>query len=102
MNAATEVARRDPIHNARCRRRHGLSVPCTSEGFRWGRFAGYLDWLVAQVAPAVERWDGLETTVARLGDEPRWRDLEHFDTLHRGNVNRTYVQIENGQTGEIP
>ena len=62
----------------------------------------YLDWLVAQVAPAVERWDGLETTVARLGDEPRWRYLEHFDTLHRGNVNRTYVQIENGQTGEIP
>ncbi|MEJ2344604.1 MAG: MBL fold metallo-hydrolase [Gammaproteobacteria bacterium] len=62
----------------------------------------YLDWLVAEVQPAVERWDGLEATVERLGRTKRWAYLEHFDTLHRNNINRTYVQLENGQTGETP
>jgi glyoxylase-like metal-dependent hydrolase (beta-lactamase superfamily II) len=62
----------------------------------------YLDWLVAEVQPAVERWDGLEGTVQRLGRAKRWAYLEHFDTLHRNNINRTFVQLENGQTGETP
>lgn len=62
----------------------------------------YLDWLVTNVQAAVERWDGLEATVERLGGDRRWAYLQHFDPLHRANVNRTYVQIENGEFGETP
>ncbi len=62
----------------------------------------YLDWLVAKVQPAVENWDGLEQTVTRLGDAKQWAYLEHYDTLHKANINRTYVQIENGDLGQEP
>ena len=62
----------------------------------------YLAWLLAEIKPAAENWEGLEATVAKYGDEPRWRILEHFDSLHRGNINRSYVQFENNEVGELP
>lgn len=62
----------------------------------------YLDWLLAEIKPAAENWEGLEATVARHGDETRWHYLENFEALHRGNVNRSYVLFESGETGEVP
>jgi len=62
----------------------------------------YLAWLLTEIKPAVENWEGLEVTVAKYGDEPRWRYLENFDPLHRGNINRSYVQFENNEAGEVP
>lgn len=62
----------------------------------------YLAWLLSEIKPAAEHWDGLDATLEKYGAEARWRYLEHFDTLHRGNVNRSYVQFENNETGEIP
>ena len=62
----------------------------------------YLAWLLTEIKPAAENWEGLEATVAKYGDEPRWRTLENFDSLHRGNINRSYVQFENNETGEVP
>ena len=56
----------------------------------------YLDWLVASVGPAVENWEPLEATVTRLDAQaPKaFRALEHFDTLDRANINRTFVQMQ--------
>lgn len=62
--------------------------------------AGYLDWLVSEVGAAAEDWEGLDATVERLGKAEQWQYLKNFDLLHRGNVNRVYVQFENGETGE--
>jgi glyoxylase-like metal-dependent hydrolase (beta-lactamase superfamily II) len=62
----------------------------------------YLAWLQSEIKPAAERWEGLDATVNKYGNEARWRYLENFDMLHRGNVNRSYVQYENNETGELP
>lgn len=62
--------------------------------------AGYLDWLVSEAGAAAEDWEGLDATVERLGNAEQWQYLKNFDLLHRGNVNRVYVQFENGETGE--
>lgn len=62
----------------------------------------YLAWLESDIKPAAERWEGLDATVNKYGNEARWRYLENFDMLHRGNINRSYVQFENNETGEVP
>lgn len=54
----------------------------------------YLDWLVAEVGSAIEDWESLPDTVERLADAPRFSHLEHFDSWHRTNINRTYLQFE--------
>lgn len=54
----------------------------------------YLDWLVAEVSRAVADWEPLEATVARLADAPRFRHLELYELLHRPNINRAYVELE--------
>ena len=62
----------------------------------------YLAWLLAEVKPAADNWEGLEATVNKYGTAGRWRYLENSDALHRGNLNRSYVQFENNETGEVP
>jgi glyoxylase-like metal-dependent hydrolase (beta-lactamase superfamily II) len=54
----------------------------------------YLDFLVTEIRTAVDDFAGLESTVDRLSDAPRFEHLEHFDTWHRTNVSRAYTQIE--------
>ncbi len=55
----------------------------------------YLDWLVTEVGKAVDNWEPINDAVARLGNAPRFKYLEHYDTLHRANINHTYLQLEN-------
>lgn len=62
----------------------------------------YLAWLLAEIKPAADSWEGLEATVEKYGDVARWRYLENVEALHRGNINRGYVQFENNETGEVP
>lgn len=62
----------------------------------------YLAWLLAEIKPAAENWEGLDATVEKHGNAAQWRYLENFDALHRGNINRSYVQFENNETGEVP
>ncbi|MBI1285938.1 MAG: MBL fold metallo-hydrolase [Thiobacillus sp.] len=62
----------------------------------------YLAWLLGEIKPAAENWAGLETTVEKYSNESRWRYLENFEALHRGNINRSYVQFENNESGEVP
>ncbi|MBZ0092892.1 MAG: MBL fold metallo-hydrolase [Sulfuricellaceae bacterium] len=54
----------------------------------------YLDWLVTEVGQAVADWEPIETAVDRLADAPKFKHLELYDMLHRSNLNRTYVELE--------
>ncbi|KTG16877.1 MULTISPECIES: MBL fold metallo-hydrolase [unclassified Guyparkeria] len=54
----------------------------------------YLDFLVAEIRTAVDNFEGLQATVDRLTDAPRFKHLEHFDNWHRTNISRAYTQIE--------
>lgn len=57
----------------------------------------YLAWLVSEVGAAVEEWEPLAETVARLAEAPAFAQLQHFESWHRTNVNRTYLQLESRQ-----
>ena len=54
----------------------------------------YLDWLIEEVGARIEAWEELDETVEALSDAPRFRHLRHYESLHRANVNRTYLQLE--------
>lgn len=54
----------------------------------------YLDWLVPAVQAAAAEWEPLESVVARLGEAPQFAYLKNYESLHRGNVNRSYLQFE--------
>lgn len=54
----------------------------------------YLDWLVTGVGKAVADWEPLDAVVNRLAEAPRFKHLELYDMLHRANINRTYVGLE--------
>lgn len=54
----------------------------------------YLDFLVTEVGAAVDNMDALQDTVNRLADAPQFSHLKHFDTWHRTNINRAYLQFE--------
>lgn len=54
----------------------------------------YLDFLVTEIGAAVDNFEGLQSTVDRLSDAPRFEHLEHFDNWHRTNISRAFTQIE--------
>ena len=61
-----------------------------------GDTGDYLDWLVANVGAAQAQWEPLDEVVERLADAPRFSHLENFETLHRPNINRAYLDFERG------
>ncbi len=71
----------------------GHGSPCDLEKAR--RETGdYLDWLVTRVSAALDEWKELDETVDELTDAPRFKQLQHYDSWHRKNINRTYLQLE--------
>ena len=54
----------------------------------------YYDFLLEHVARAVEEFVGMSETVETLGDAPQFAHLAHYDSWHRLNINRTYLQLE--------
>ena len=54
----------------------------------------YLDWLVTEVGGAQANWEPLDEVVERLADAPQFSRLENFDSLHRPNINRAYLDFE--------
>ena len=56
----------------------------------------YLDWLVTEVGAAVADWEPMGEAVERLSEAPAFSHLEHYDSWHRTNLNRTYLQLEGG------
>ncbi|MGV6849049.1 MAG: MBL fold metallo-hydrolase [Marinibacterium sp.] len=53
----------------------------------------YLAWLIDNIAPAVEDFEGLADVVDRLESSP-FDHLVNYDQLQRHNVNITYLQLE--------
>lgn len=56
----------------------------------------YYDFLIEQVGMAVEDFVDLVATVDRLADAPQFAHLRHYDSWHRLNINRVYLQLEAG------
>jgi len=54
----------------------------------------YLDYLVNGVSEALEEWQELDETVDKLGNAPDFQSLKNFDSWHRRNINRTFLQLE--------
>ncbi len=53
----------------------------------------YLQWLIDNIAPAVENFDDLSEVVDRLEHSP-FEYLANYDQLQRHNVNVTFLQLE--------
>jgi len=56
----------------------------------------YLDWLIEHVGAAQADWESLDEVVGRLSDAPQFSRLANFHTLHRSNINRAYLEFEQG------
>jgi glyoxylase-like metal-dependent hydrolase (beta-lactamase superfamily II) len=54
----------------------------------------YYDFLVDVVGAAATEMESMADVIARYSEHPDFRHLEHFDSLHRANMNRTYLQFE--------
>ncbi|MBE0509591.1 MAG: MBL fold metallo-hydrolase [Chromatiales bacterium] len=57
----------------------------------------YYDFLLEKIGAAVENFIDINQTVDDLADAPAFAHLQHFDSWHRLNVNRSYLQLEAGQ-----
>ena len=57
----------------------------------------YYDFLLERISAAVENFIDINQTVDDLADAPAFAHLQHFDSWHRLNVNRSYLQLEAGQ-----
>lgn len=54
----------------------------------------YYDFLVNQVGAAAKDMESMSDVLARHADLPAFRHLRNYDTLHRGNMNRAFVEFE--------
>lgn len=54
----------------------------------------YYDFLVEKIGSAAQDMEPMQDILNQYEDLPRFRHLEHFQTLHRANMNRTYLEFE--------
>lgn len=54
----------------------------------------YYDFLVDTVGAAAQEMEAMEDIMEEHGEHPAFKHLQNFDGLHRGNINRTFVQFE--------
>ena len=54
----------------------------------------YYDFLVDVVGAAAQEMESMADVIARHAEHPEFQHLEHFESLHRANMNRTYLQFE--------
>jgi len=58
----------------------------------------YLQFLISGVSAALKDWRELDETVDTLTQSAdQFRQLSNFDSWHKLNINRTYLQLEAGQ-----
>jgi glyoxylase-like metal-dependent hydrolase (beta-lactamase superfamily II) len=57
----------------------------------------YLRWLIASLAPLASELQGVGVAVGKFGDAPQFARLLNYESLHKANVNRAYLQFESGQ-----
>jgi len=55
----------------------------------------YLEYLISGVSKALEDWLELDDTVNLLSESAgQFKQLQNFDSWHKLNINRTYLQLE--------
>ncbi|MDD5388039.1 MAG: MBL fold metallo-hydrolase [Gallionellaceae bacterium] len=54
----------------------------------------YYDFLVNKVGAAAKEMESMSDVLARHADLPAFKHLENYDGLHRGNMNRAFVEFE--------
>lgn len=54
----------------------------------------YYDFLVNQVGAAAKEMESMSDVLARHAELPAFKHLENYDGLHRGNMNRAFVEFE--------
>jgi len=54
----------------------------------------YYDFLNNTIGAAAEEMEPMEDVIERYSTLPQFEHLEHFDELHRTNMNRTYLEYE--------
>lgn len=54
----------------------------------------YYDFLVNTIGAAAQDMEPMQDTLKQYEDLPRFKHLEHYDDLHRANMNRTYLEFE--------
>ncbi|NOR52255.1 MAG: MBL fold metallo-hydrolase, partial [Gammaproteobacteria bacterium] len=50
--------------------------------------------LVSEITSAVDDWQELDETIEQLADAPEFRHLKFYDSWHKRNISRTFVQME--------
>lgn len=54
----------------------------------------YLKKLVSRLTTAAEDFSGVGTAVKDNADWPEFKHLDHYDSWHKQNLNRTYLKLE--------
>jgi glyoxylase-like metal-dependent hydrolase (beta-lactamase superfamily II) len=54
----------------------------------------YYDFLADKIGAAAKELESMDEVLTRHADAPAFRHLEHFDSLHRANMNRAFTEFE--------
>jgi len=54
----------------------------------------YYDFLVEKIGAAAQEMEPMQDILNQFNELPRFKHLEHYDSLHRTNMNRTYLEFE--------
>ena len=54
----------------------------------------YYDFLVDNIGHAAQEMEPMQEIINQHTELPQFQHLEHFDSLHRTNMNRTYLEFE--------
>lgn len=54
----------------------------------------YYDFLAGKIGAAAKEMEPMDETLKRYAELPAFRHLEHYETLHRGNMNRAFTEFE--------
>ncbi|HEY9050937.1 MAG TPA: MBL fold metallo-hydrolase [Gammaproteobacteria bacterium] len=54
----------------------------------------YYDFLVNKIGAAAQEMESMQDVMKKYNDLPEFRHLENYDSLHRANMNRTYLEFE--------
>jgi len=54
----------------------------------------YYDFLVEKIGAAAQEMEPMQDVLNKYNDLPPFKHLEHYNDLHRTNMNRTYLEFE--------
>ena len=54
----------------------------------------YYDFLVDNIGSAAQEMEPMQDILNKHNDLPQFKHLKHYDSLHRTNMNRTYLEFE--------